>query len=306
MRSTSSPGPGVVVVTPADRRIGFVSLVAAAFFISVIYFTWNQSSGYRWVLLVPLLVFLLIAYFTFQESNYYTTADCDSIEFFWQGNQLWSVPISSIDESSCCYSAFNRWLTFRTVDGKELRWLVPTLSHGPESTYIRYQIIGEQYAKEVLPAAREYISVVYMRVCEDPSIGLEVEKQYRLVRDFDNWRNSELFFYTTACGSLIIRSIEMRFGHDTWLAYAVSAFLFSVALTLTLLRWRYLDRDSDLIKWTGRDLVIERIIGKRLVIPNVSFEPPQSATRAYQEFQLNGRIYRLDRAVLVPVESADN
>jgi len=49
-------------------------------------------------------------------------------------------------------------------------------------------------------------------------------------------------------------------------------------------------------------LHVRRLGRDRLAIPFNGWTPPQSPIRAVQDFPLDGKIYRLDRSALIPVE----
>jgi len=65
--------------------------------------------------------------------------------------------------------------------------------------------------------------------------------------------------------------------------------------------WR-MDRTSDVLRVEGDELVVERRGKQPLRIPLTEWTPPQSPTSAIQDFKVGGKIYRLDRSALIPVE----
>jgi len=300
----ANPGPGIVAVAPADRRIAYVAFGFSIVLAAVAIYTRRNVPELGWILAIPSAIMLVIAAISWQESQYGTTADCTGIAFYHRGQKLWDVSISAIDEDSCRYLTWNRWLSFRTKDGQEYRWLVPAIQSGPEAAFVRYQIVGDAYAKEIGPEACKQINSIFARVCEDRNIDLAVDTGYRRVRVLDSSANWELAFYMFASQSLAINSLDALFGSFSEAGFFFAGLFLVMGGILTFRRLRYLDRDSDIITWTGRDLLIQRKNGKALVVPNVTFDSPQSAMRAYQEFDLDGKTFRLDRARLEPVELA--
>ena len=67
---------------------------------------------------------------------------------------------------------------------------------------------------------------------------------------------------------------------------------------------RRLELPRDEFEFDGEELVVYRDKVAKYRIPVPSWDLPQSPMKAVQDFQVNGRTYRIDRSALIPVDPA--